>query len=867
MIGCLRLLAAAVTAGLALVSLAGPGAAQSALSVRAGDQPGLSRLVLDLPPGTQWLLEQEARQVIVRFPAVALDFDTEAVFPGRQASRVLTARSRAEATGTVMLLTLACDCSAEAFTLGPRTLVVDLRDQPPADRLDRQAPPPPRPTSPATEPGPTPGPIPGSTPAADLTAAPTPATAVRPTTAPTDPSPAALEPAISAAIPATTPPVLGTAPSLDPGRAPNPETARPASEIAIAPPGPAAPEPQAQTLDPDTAAEIEKARTALLARLAQAAEEGLVDLRPPDIPPSPAPVAEAATPEAAPPPPPPPQGPGIDVRTSRDSEPDRSLVPRDPRCVPDAALALADWALPGQPAEQIATARAGLIGEFDRVDAQALIRLAQVYIQLGFGREAEMLLTVFASELRDTSLLIDLARVIESRAVPEGSDLLQVQGCPGRAALWTFLATLDPTTDQPPSDATLAEPEEMLAALAELGGPARRLVGPRLARGFLALGRLDLAEGALLRVIGAPGDPGDEYRLAEAAFLDAEGRHDKAEAIWRALIAHDRPYAARAMIALSESRRARGLDPPDGLADDLAARAFATRRSPDGVRLRLAEVETRAAAGDLAMALGLLRRELSDRPEREAELRSAAAWTMARARPDRTGTANYAAAVLAFEDLLARDASADPARLVLAGEMTALGLPNAALRLLAPPLARDVTAARLTAARAELDLATPAAALTRLEGVESRNAALLRAEAHALTGAYPEALAALPADAAPELAAFYAFAAGDWDRVAGLDDPVGEVLAAYMAGLAPDEFVAPPAERTPAADPNASPETQPPSPATAEAPDPAQTEALAQFLEPPRLTEPISLDLAREAVEMARNSRELLRTRINDPDG
>ncbi|MEL6236478.1 MAG: hypothetical protein AAFR46_18940, partial [Pseudomonadota bacterium] len=797
MIGCLRLLAAILAV---MLSWAGPGAAQSALSVRAGDQPGLSRLVLDLPPGTQWLLEQEARQVIVRFPTVALDFDTEAVFPGRQASRVLTARSRAEATGTVMLLTLACDCSAEAFTLGPRTLVVDLRDQPPADRLDRQAPPPPRPTAPASEPASELASelvselvtgtvddlatLPGPRPDAELPAAPL------PRTAPVEPGPAAIEPTatepstITTAIPAATPPVLGTAPSLDP--------ARPASETAIAPipnladarpadPKPAASEPPAQTLDPETAAEIEKARAALLARLAQAAEEGLVDLRPPETPPAPAPKAEDPVPEAAPPPPPPPpQGPGIDVRTSRDSEPDRSLVPRDPRCVPDAALALADWALPGQPAVQIATARAGLIGEFDRVDAEALIRLAQVYIQLGFGREAEMLLTVFASELRDTSLLIDLARVIESRAVPESSALLQVQGCPGRAALWTFLATLDPETDRPPSDATVDEPEEMLAALAELGGPARRLVGPRLARGFLALGRPDLAEGALLRVIGIPGDPGDEYRLAEAALLDAQGRHDQAEAIWRALIAHDRPHAARAMIALSESRRARRLDPPDGLADDLAARAFATRRSPDGVRLRLAEVETRAAAGDLAMALGLLRRELNDRPEREAELRSAAAWTMARARPDRTGTANYAAAVLAFEDLLARDASADPARLVLAGEMTALGLPNAALRLLAPPLARDVTAARLSAARAEIDLAAPQAALARLDGVETRNAALLRAEAHALTGAYPEALAALPADAAPELAAFYAFAAGDWERVAGLDDPVGEVLAAYM---------------------------------------------------------------------------------------
>jgi tetratricopeptide (TPR) repeat protein len=785
----MRRAALAAAALAAALCLAVPAAAQSPLAIRAGDQSAMSRLVLDLPPGTQWLMDQDGRQVLLRFPAVALDFDTSAIFPDRKASRVLTARARAEATGTILMLTLACDCAAEAFTLGPRKLVVDLRDGPPAGPLARQDPPPPRPAPPAAATDEMPMPVDAAAPAPE---APGPAVAA-------DPSPPQLPPAAES----------------QPAPAESPD-------------------------DAALRAEIDRARTLLMERLSRAAEEGLVDLRPPPPPPS---AGDPALARSEPTRPPPPPDPGIEVRTAR--EDDRrapEAPPTDPACLPDSALDLAAWGEAASPTAQIAQARAALVQEFDRIDRDALARLVRLYIHLGFGQEAEALLVDLGTPVPDAALLADLARLVEARAPSRDSRLLAAWPCPGRAALWGMLARLDPATAAPPPDMAMPDPADVQTALAELPPVLRRLVGPRLAHGYLALGRPDLAEGLLLRVRAVPGDPGDDYHLAEAALLDALGRHDAAEAIWSSLVGRDRPNAAAAMIALTESRVARGLEPPPGLAEDLATRAFERRRSEEGARLTLAEIEARAAEGDLAMALGLIRQELEDNPGREDELRAAAARTLARADPERVGPAVYVAAVLGHEDLLARDAGADPARLVTATALTGLGLPNAALGLIDPAMARGSDAVRLTAARALIALGQTDRAADALSGIDTEEAATLRAQAHARAGDHAAALAALPDDAPDALRAEYAFAAGEWERATGLADPVDRVLAAFMAGADPTDL-------------------------PALAGDAAEAEPLRAFLAPPRLEEPISLDLARDAVDIARSTRELLKSRLAVPGG
>ncbi|RMH52160.1 MAG: hypothetical protein D6686_03000, partial [Alphaproteobacteria bacterium] len=542
---------------------------------------------------------------------------------------------------------------------------------------------------------------------------------------------------------------------------------------------------------------------------------------------------------------PPDPDPGIAVRTAREDAM-RRTEPRaaDPACLPDAALDVGSWGADGPVAPQIAAARAALVGEFDRIDPAALTRLVKLYIHFTFGREAEALIADLGIEIPGGALLADLARVVEARRPARDSRLLAAWPCPGRAALWGMLARLDIQTAAPPPDFTPPDVMAIFQALVELPAGLRRLVGPRLARGYLAMGRPDLAEGVLLRVKALPGDPGDDVRLAEGLLLDAQGRHEEAEALWRGLIARDRPNAAEAMVALTESRIARGLAPPPGLAGDLSARAYERRRSAEGERLTLAEIEARAAEGDLPTALALIGQEIADNPAREEEMRFTAARLLARADPAKVGPARYAAAVLGHAGLLAPDATADPARLVVADALIGLGLPNAAIEILRPALERAAEPIRQTAARAFVALGETQRALALLEGIEGPDAALLRAEALARAGDHGAALAALPPDAPADLRARLAFAAGDWAQATGLADPVDRVLAAYMAGADPADL-----------------------PGLVAQASEAEAAPLRAFLAPPRLEEPISLGLARDAVEIARATRELLKSRLAPPGG
>ncbi|RMF39636.1 MAG: hypothetical protein D6754_04990, partial [Alphaproteobacteria bacterium] len=514
----------------------------------------------------------------------------------------------------------------------------------------------------------------------------------------------------------------------------------------------------------------------------------------------------------------------------------------DPACLPDAALDLAAWAGSGTPAAQIAEARAALVGEFDRVAPEAVATLARRYLSLGFGAEAEALIAAFDTAARpvpEAALITDLARVLDGRVPPASGPLTAVQNCPGAMGMWGWLARLDPLSAAPPPGLAPPPAETLKSAFGALPPRLRRLIGPRLVRSLLRSGEPAVAGDLLALIRRAPGSYGDDYYLAQAAFLEATGDAPAAEAIWRALIARNRPNAPEAMVALSESRLARGLPPPDNLAGDLASAAFAQRHSEEGVRLRQAEIEARAAEGDLPGALARIAADLSAEPERAAALRALAARVLARSDPGRTGPARYAAAVLGHGDLLASDASADPARLVVAAALIGIGLPNAARDLLAPALARGSDAARLTAATAALAMDEPAAAQKLVEGLDSREAELVRAAALARGGDYHAALAALPADAPEPLRARYAFAAGEWDRAQGVADPVDRLLAAYMAGRDPAQLA-----------PEAAPA------------DPALARKGQDFLTRPETEGPVTLEAARRTAELARSARELLAGRI-----
>ncbi|WP_372834870.1 hypothetical protein [Puniceibacterium confluentis] len=361
-----------------LVILWGGTAAAQVLQVRSGEHAGFTRLVIDIPPGTDWALSpgQPPYDREIEFPGRSFSFDTGDVFQRLNANRLLEVGTP---TATSNLgLKLACDCKVDAFVLDSKMLVVDISDAEPDNSL---------------------APLARSTPKArprmfaDLQDGPPPVGAVAPAvetfgTLPLD--------------------KLASRHGSGPNSAPTEiDRQTGAQQIALA--------------------EIERTATQQLAR---AVTRGLLDIS-----------ADPPGPAAVPDDPPHPPGHDPVVSHPTVDEPNLSLeagriLLSGVHCMAAEDLALADWAGEGPFVVQLGELRQDLVGEFDLIDPQKAMRLAKFYLHFGLGNEAQTLLRLSdpgGSETLDGlgNLLIGLPKPVP---VFEGQT-----HCDGPAALWSVL--------------------------------------------------------------------------------------------------------------------------------------------------------------------------------------------------------------------------------------------------------------------------------------------------------------------------------------------------------------------------------------------------------------------------------------------
>jgi len=413
-------------------------------------------------------------------------------------------------------------------------------------------------------------------------------------------------------------------------------------------------------------------------------------------------------------------------------------------CQPDEALDVGSWSNGLALHAQTPALMRRVVGEFDRPDPLALRDLARLHIRFGFGVEA------------DGPLALD-------------------EPCPGRHGLWLALGGQAPAHH----DATFTSVQE---AFGDLPADLRARVGPGLAGRLLDAER-SVAARAIFETLMRPGIlPDDPARdLAEARLIAAEG---------------DAPEAARRMLAIVESglwnaddallhfvplALAHGLPLPERVVLDLRAAAGLHRGTPREVELRRLLIAALGARADLGTALAETEAARADLPDAAPRFAALATGVMAAADPDRVGAGAYAEAVLGHAGLLATTPAADGARRAVAGHLVALGLPNAALDLLAPPLARGDGAAARIAARALLDLGEPDSARALTAPQRGPEALALRAEALARGGDPAAALALLARNGLEAATQPLAWPAGDWLRASTDARSERAAMARFMA--------------------------------------------------------------------------------------
>jgi hypothetical protein len=721
-------------------ALAAPVAAQEGGTIRSGEHADFSRIVMVVDPTTEWTLELGPGTATIAFPGRSIPFSTAGVFDLIPRDRISAVETTTGPDGTAVTVSLACDCRVSTAFVGARYLALDVGDRT-ASRTPAAAAAQPAPdrTLAAPEPG---------TDLAGRTVEEALASAERilleqlrraadqglvelaaPIPADTAPDAVAAEPAVA---PADATPPLPPAALAPPSPQPVP---RPATDAPAAEPA----EPPAFASDGDR----------LLAHLSTTLNEAHSQVR------------------------------AITV-FDRDSAEARAAAARageqdaPPVCRPDFSLDVARWS-DGRPLfDQAVELRARLVGEFDRPDPDAVGALARLHIRHGLGSEAGAILAGFSVTLEDGPMLADLARLVEERPVAADGPLALGTACPGRHGLWLALA------GNPAQLADTASFPGVREALADTPPDLRALIGPALVARYLDAGRVSEAR-VIHDVMVRPGTALDPaMSLAAGRLAAAENRPVEAEVHLAGLVSRNAPNAPDALLALVRARLDLGDRVPGVWITDLETVALEQRGGPREAAARALIGEALARNGALSegfAALGALARDI---PAAEATVAALTPRLLAAADPATTGAAAYAQAVIDHAWRIAAAPSEDPARIAIARKLLALGLAAPARDLLAPPVDREVTPARLLAAAAEVSLDRPDAALALLQGLDGAEAADLRARALARRGDFAAASDTLVGDGRPGDALPYAWVAGQWTRAAETDDAVRAAMAGYM---------------------------------------------------------------------------------------
>lgn len=558
--------------GLALLLASGAAALAAPVVVTSGEHKDFTRLVLQFEAAPDWRLGRSLDGYDLRIAGAPPDYDLSRAFDLIGKTR-LASLAADPLTGDLSL-SIACACHAIPYEFRPGILVIDLYDGPAAPGSSFE-----QPLSQGEDPLLSDAASGGQD---------------------EDPLLAGIEP------PASPDPALA-GDTLVEGYDWTRLSLQQMGIEAGAPPSVAnnAPEaPLPKSLDPG----LDRLRETLVRQMGQGATAGLLDLVPPknsasDAAEAPAEAEAATKPEG---------GPAEEVEAAAEilrahlgetpelilrstDERGPSLTASGAQCVPDEELELATWGAERPIAEQIGPIREGIVGEFDKPSAEAVKRVVRFYLYIGFGAEARALLRSYPDLVPGAEVLDSLALLIDNDPSPDNV-FKGMQECETAAALWAVLA--DP--------AALPRDEIGRAAVARnfsaLPAALRRLLGPRLVDAYLAADELAAATTLSESVLRAPGDPGPEVVMMQAAMDRAKGHMGKAESKLEPLAEAPGPASTDALVDLVEHRAMLGQRVSEEEVMTLESALKERTGSPEELRYRRAVVLAKAASGDFDTA-------------------------------------------------------------------------------------------------------------------------------------------------------------------------------------------------------------------------------------------------------------------------
>jgi hypothetical protein len=470
---------------------------------------------------------------------------------------------------------------------------------------------------------------------------------------------------------------------------------------------------------------VDEARKRMVALLQQAANDGIITVKPgseeltPPTPPEtakpaqgPVPLTKPAAPVNASLPSKPAPTPAA-LKPAKITAPEEGVetptpapVPRlvetsapvaraQNACLPDAAFTIDGRKFAESPLEAIAA----LEGELNdaEVDGKPEIaeRLALGYLAIGFGEEA---LGALGSIGESGSLYADMARVAAEKRPSQDGLLMRGVDCRGAHALW-LAAVEEPQAAVKSAaragDAINAVPQRLRGALAA-----------RIARALVTAGDATGARRYHQIALKASGKT-PELKFVEAKLLELQGKGEAAHEILDELEHENGRTAKDAISELAENERA-------GVGEDLGVLAKSARGTPEEGRAALREASFWADSGAIESGVFLLRDAARRDPAVAADAVRKARETITAAFASGEPKKRIAALAAYIHDkefLQSEGGDAEIAKLASDAAIE-FGVPNAALSILkAPAAAEGLGPARIARAALAADAAEEAVAV------------------------------------------------------------------------------------------------------------------------------------------------------------
>ncbi len=484
------------------------------ITVRSGEHGEFTRLVFSSPKNVEWSMSQTGNTVEFRFPQNTNGFDLTQAFGRIDRSRIKSIST----TEGFVTVSLACDCQAEASSANERLIVLDISPRAASNQNETS----------------------------------------RVARAESNEERSLGFGATVSSVDQQTMPMLSVAISdLMENEVKSPETGfRPKEQMARI----------QEDLDRDTG-NLQSAQTQLTERIGAAATRGVLTPSG-QIPLSPAPstrpqidleifdssqfLPQVSTSENR-------VSGNIRITSSLDTDnaPFGSVGPQGGAgsgCLDPQAVAISSWATQQPLADQLASARSELFGEFDEINLQAAVKLARIYLHFGFGPEAMRVLDLDPRLIAENGVLIEMGEIFEYGYVRQPKILKEYLDCESPIALWAALSVRSLGSD------SFVDVQAALLELNSFPVHLRDILAPEFSRRMLQYGDKSAASAALRSVERLSIPASDRAKIVKADIHLKEGDVKTAQSKLSEIVSSNSEQSAEALIKFVETKLAAGED-------------------------------------------------------------------------------------------------------------------------------------------------------------------------------------------------------------------------------------------------------------------------------------------------------------------